>query len=380
MLKHIESAKKSPIYTYLFILVLVSVVGLQGWRTLFNNYAVDVIGVTGFQIGLAQLIREIPGFMAMLVVYVLLIVKEHRLAAISIFLLGIGVAISGAVTTFSWLLFSIFIMSLGFHYFETINQSLTLQYFTTEEAPHVFARFKKYGALTNIITGLVVWMLAMVFTIQQNFMILGVFVSIVGVLALIFDPIKKDAVKSQKRKFIFRKKYWLYYVINLFAGARRQIFVVFAVFLLVQKYQFSVQDVSILFILNNIIAYFIMPKLGKAISRFGEKKVLSLEYFSLFFIFLGYAFIPNKYVIALLYVLDHIFFGFAIAIKTYFQKTADKEDIASSVAVSFTINHTAALFIPIIGGALWMLHWQLPFIIGAVLSLVSLFFISKIQV
>ena len=83
--------------------------------------------------------------------------------------------------------------------------------------------------------------------------------------------------------------------------------------------------------------------------RFGERKVLSLEYSSLIFIFLAYAAVGSKTLVAFLYILDHIFFNFSIAIRTYFQKIGDPRDIASSMAVGFTINHVAAVFLPAIG-------------------------------
>ena len=94
------------------------------------------------------------------------------------------------------------------------------------------------------------------------------------------------------------------------AGARRQIFMAFSVFLLVEKFQFSIKEVTILFVINNIIGYFISPLIGRAIIRFGERKILSLEYASLIVIFIAYAVVDSKTVMGVLYILDHIFFGF----------------------------------------------------------------------
>ena len=163
------------------------------------------------------------------------------------------------------------------------------------------------------------------------------------------------------------------------SGARRQIFVAFAVFLMVKIFQFSIQEITILFIINNSINYFLSPLIGKAIIRFGERRVLSLEYFSLIFIFIAYAYLDSKILIALLYILDHIFFNFAIAIRTYFQKVGDPQDIAPSMAMGFTINHIAAVFIPALGGILWMVDYKIPFIAGAILSFISLLAVQKIK-
>ena len=83
--------------------------------------------------------------------------------------------------------------------------------------------------------------------------------------------------------------------------------------------------------------------------------------------------------VVLLYILDHIFFSFAMATKTYFQKVADPRDIAPSMAVGFTINHIAAVVLPALGGFLWMLDYRIPFIAGACMSAVSLAAVQLIR-
>jgi hypothetical protein len=122
------------------------------------------------------------------------------------------------------------------------------------------------------------------------------------------------------------------------------------------------------------------PLIGKSIIRFGERKVLSLEYFSLIFVFLAYATVESKILVAILYILDHVFFNFAIAIRTYFQKVGDPRDIAPSIAVGFTINHIAAVVLPAIGGLLWIVDYRIPFVFGAVLSMISLVAVQQIKI
>ena len=80
-----------------------------------------------------------------------------------------------------------------------------------------------------------------------------------------------------------------------------------------------------------------------------------------------------------LYILDHIFFNFAIAIRTYFQKVGDPRDIAPSMAVGFTINHIAAVFFPAVGGLLWVVDYRIPFIGGATMAVISLRAVQKIK-
>jgi MFS family permease len=162
------------------------------------------------------------------------------------------------------------------------------------------------------------------------------------------------------------------------SGARRQIFIAFSVFLLVKVFDCTVTEITLLFVVNNAINYVLSPAIGRAIVRFGERWVLSLEYGGLIGVFLVYAFSGSKAVVIAMYILDHILFNFAIAIRTYFQKVADPRDIAPSMAVGFTINHIAAVVLPVMGGALWMVDHRIPFIAGAVLSLVSLLAVQLI--
>ena len=136
--------------------------------------------------------------------------------------------------------------------------------------------------------------------------------------------------------------------------------------------------VAALFVINNLINYFLSPLIGKGIIRFGERKMLSLEYFSLIFIFLAYAVVQSKMIVAVLYVLDHIFFNFSIAIRTYFQKVGDPRDIAPTMAVGFTISHIAAVVLPAVGGILWMVDYRIPFVCGAGMSLISLIAVQRI--
>lgn len=373
-----EQFKNNPMYTYLMVLVICASAGLQGWMAIFTNFAKEVVGVNGFQIGLAQAVREIPGFLTFMVMYVLLIMKEHRLSAWSVVLLGIGIGATGFFATFPGLLMTTVIMSIGFHYFETTNKSLTVQYFDKQEAPIIFARLRGYGALANIAVGTIIWAFSFIFPYRVNFLLLGVFVACTGIYMLSKNPVANQGLHYQN-KLVLRRKYWLYYTLNFLNGARRQIFIVFAVFLLVEKYKLGVSTIAGIYVLNYALTFLTNSYISKAINVYGERVVLSLESASLFVLFLGYAFIENVWVAVILYVLDSIFFNFSIGLNTYLQKTADPGDLSQSTAVGFTINHISAIVIPLLGGAVWLINWRLPFIIGGCLTVVSLYFTQKIR-
>ncbi|MEE4235398.1 MAG: MFS transporter, partial [Anderseniella sp.] len=113
-------------------------------------------------------------------------------------------------------------------------------------------------------------------------------------------------------------------------------------------------------------------KIGNLIIRIGERRVLILEYIGLIGVFMAYAFVNNPWIAAGLYLIDHAFFAMAIAMKTYFQKIADPADIAPTAGVAFTINHIAAVFIPVLFGLMWLKHPSWVFMAGAAMACVSL--------
>lgn len=378
-MSQLKAIQQNPMYRFLMVLTISSSIGLQTWRTLFDNFAVKAADLDGNHIGVIQSVREIPGFLALLAVFAIMLIKEHRLSALSILVLGIGVAVTGLFPSYSGLLFTTLIMSFGFHYYETTNQSLTLQHFDKQTSPWVFGKLRSQAAASNITIGIIIYFIAPILPFAQIYLLIGGFIIAAGCWGFFQNPVDRNIV-PQHKKMIFRKKYWLFYFLTFMSGARRQIFVAFAVFLLVKKFQFTVQEITILFVINNLANYFLSPLVGKGIIRFGERKILSLEYFSLIFIFLAYATVESKTLVAILYILDHIFFNFAIAIRTYFQKVGDPRDIAPSMAVGFTINHIAAVVLPAIGGLLWIVDYRIPFVCGAILSIVSLVAVQQIKV
>ena len=362
---------------FLIVQTTASVVGLQCWMILFNNFAVEVAGLNGLQVGIIGSVREVPGFLALLAVFVMLVIREHRLSALSIVLLGIGTGLTGLLPSFTGLIITTLIMSFGFHYFETTNQSLTLQYFNTATSPLVFGRLRSIAAATSIIVGLLIYLMGLVFSYRVMFLVIGSLVVAAGIWGLLQDPTDRQ-LTPQHRKMILRRKYFLYYFLTFMAGARRQIFIAFSIYLLVKVFHCTVTEITLLFVVNNAVNFILSPVIGRAIVRFGERWILSIEYGGLIGVFLVYAFTGSKFLVIVMYVIDHLLFNFAIAIRTYFQKVADPADIAPSMAVGFTINHIAAVVMPAIGGFLWMVDYRIPFVAGAVFSLISLLAVQRI--
>lgn len=358
---------------FLILTTIVMSFSFAGWMALLNNFVVEKANFSGVEIGYLQSIREIPGFLAFTLVFVLLLIKEQRLALISLALLTIGIAVTGAFPFAYGLYATTIIMSLGFHYFEAINQSLQLQYLSKQQAPAVLGQLLSYKSAAALFAYAIIW-LGFTLLPGQYSLFYAIFGG-VGLLLLIVIASSFPQFKTQTQQhthLILRQRYWLFYLLTFLSGARRQIFVVFAGFMMVEKFNYSVSTIASLYIINHIINLYMGPKIGRLIGKIGEQKALSIEYFGLFVVFVSYALVDNATVAAILYIIDHLFFAMAIAIKTFFQKIADPADIASSSGVSFTINHIAAVILPAALGIVWMFNPSLVFYIGAGLALLSL--------
>ena len=365
-------ARKSP-ELLILLMTIGSGISWAVWLNLLNNFAIEEISFTGAEMGILQSLREIPGFLAFTVIFVLAFVKEQKLAYLSLAMLGVGVLITGLVEANMTFYLATIIMSIGFHYFETINGSLTLQWVDKDKTAEFLGRVIATRSAASIIAFSFIWILFQQF--QMSYLFLYVIGGGVSVVVVLFCwqhfPLFPEKV-TQTKKIILRKRYWLYYALQFMSGARRQIFVVFAGFLMVEKFNFTVAEISLLLIANAAINVVFAPKIGRLIQRFGERKSMIFEYVGLSLIFAGYAFVESSTFAVFLYIADHLLFSIAIALKTYFQKIADPADIASSAGVSFTINHIAAVFIPVLFGLVWLYSPSLVFLAGSGMAIISL--------
>jgi len=348
-------------------------VAFNTWTALLNNFVIERAAFTGVEIGVLQSLREVPGFLAFTTVFVLLILKEQTFAVVSLAMLGLGVAATGFFPTTYGLYFTTIVMSLGFHYFEAIKQSLALQWLSRDEAPQVLGRLISVAAITSLIVYGVLWLLLEIFDLDYvwNFLIAGAVCAALAVVMSVGFP-HYNSETEQHSKLILRKRYWLYYGLTFFSGARRQIFMVFAAFLMVEKFGYSAAQVTLLFLINYAFNWLFAEKIGILIRRIGERNSLSIEYIGLIVVFTSYAFVENAYIAAALYVIDHMFFALYIAMSTYFQKIADPADFASSAGVSFTINHIAAVIIPAALGLVWIHSNAAVFLVGTAFAGCSL--------
>ncbi|HBC3509583.1 MFS transporter [Vibrio parahaemolyticus] len=358
---------------FLLLISIIVPIAFSTWMALLNSFVIEKANFDGADIGLLQSVREIPGFLAFTAVFVLLFIREQRFMLVSLAMLTLGTALTGYFPTLYGLLFTTLLMSTGFHYFETLKQSLSLQWLSKEEAPEMLGKFISVGALASLFTYGAIWILLeqLKFDFKTVYLLAGgVGFVLIIVMALAF-PQFKTAV-PQNKKLVLRKRYWLYYALTFMSGARRQIFTVFASFLMVEKFGYSAADITLLFLINYLFNFLFAKRIGRFIGVVGERKALTFEYVGLIFVFVGYGLVQTAEWAAALYVVDHLFFALALAIKTYFQKIADPADMASTAGVAFTINHIAAVVIPVTFGMIWLVSPSSVFYIGAGMAAVSL--------
>ncbi len=367
---------RRPIFL-LFVMAAAMPIAFSTWYALLNNFVVEVASFDGADIGLLHTIREIPGFFAVGVIFVIIFMREQVLGLVSLVLLGTATAFTAWFPQMGGILALTMLSSIGFHYYETVNQSLQLQWIPKHRAPQLLGWLLAMGSAASLVAFGVIVVTWEWLNLSFNFayMVSGGITVGIAIFCILFYP-QFQSPTPQHKSLIFRKRYWLYYALQFMAGARRQIFMVFAGFMMVERFGFHVHELTGLYLANLLLNMLLGPLFGKAVGYFGERNTLILEYFGLALVFLAYGgvylFSWGAIIASALFVIDHLFFSFAFALKTYFQKIADPADIAPTAAVAFTINHIAAVGLPLVMGLVWLASPSLVFVMAAIMSVISL--------
>ena len=377
----LAEARKLPFWKQpVFLLILMATalpLSFSTWNALLNNFVIEVGNFDGVKIGWLHTVREIPGFFAVGVIFLLIFFREQFLGLFSLALMALGVAVVAWFPSYQGILFTTMISSIGFHYYETVNQSLQLQWIEKDKAPQTIGWLISIGSAASLVAYLFViagWKL-LDFTYNSIYLISGGITLILVIYCFLAFP-RFETPNPQKAQMVLRKRYWLYYALQFMSGARRQIFMVFAAFMMVEKFGFEVHEVTSLFIINFIANIIFAPIMGKAVHIFGERNTLVFEYIGLTMVFLAYGGIYyfgwGVLIAGFLFVVDNVLFALAFALQTYFQKICDPADIAPTAAVAFTINHIAAVFLPALLGYIWIVSPQLVFVVAAAMAVISL--------
>jgi hypothetical protein len=377
----LEGAKALPFWrrpvALLFLMALGMPIAFNVWSALLNNFVIEVADFDGSDIGLLHTVREIPGFLAVGVIAIIIFVREQVLGLVALVLLGVATALTAWFPSMGGILTITMLSSIGFHYYETVNQSLQLQWLKIEDAPRMLGWLMAAGSFATLLAYLAIIAMWETLGLSYNivYMVGGSITVAIAIFAMVAYP-QFEAPTPQNKRMVLRRRYWLYYALQFMGGARRQVFVVFAGFMMVERFGYEVHQITTLYLINLVANIIFAPLMGRAVGYFGESRTLGFEYIGLIVVFLSYGGVYylgwGVVVAAVLYVLDHLFFGLALAMKTYFQKIADPADIAPTAAVAFTINHIAAVFLPVVLGLLWLVSPAAVFFLAAGMAGVSL--------
>ncbi len=377
----LDQANQLPIWrrplTLLFVMAVAMPLSFATWSALLNNFVVEVAKFDGLDIGILHTVREIPGFLAIGVIVVLLFMREQTLALLSLTLLGVATAVTAWFPTVGGLMIITLLSSIGFHYYETVNQSLQLQWLPKDKAPQILGLLLAAASGASLIAYVAIVMTWKAYDLSYNFVYLvsGALTLILTLYCFLAFP-NFESPNPQTKKFVLRRRYWLYYALQFMSGARRQIFVVFAGFMMVERFGFEVHQLTGLYLINLMANMVLAPLFGRAVHKFGERNTLIFEYVGLVCVFMAYGGIYwfgwGVVLASALYVIDHLFFSLALALKTYFQKISDPGDIAPTAAVAFTINHIAAVVLPAVLGFLWLVSPGAVFAVAVALAAGSL--------
>ncbi|WP_204113362.1 MFS transporter [Shimia biformata] len=376
----LDEAQHLPVWrrpiALLFLMAIAMPIAFQTWSALLNNFVIEVAGFDGADIGLLHTVREIPGFLAVGVIAIIMVMREQVLGVVSLILLGAATAVTAWFPSLAGILTITMLSSIGFHYYETVNQSLQLQWIDKARAPRVLGWMLAVSSAVTLVVYLLIVMTWKSLGLSYNtvYMLAGGATVLIALVCLFAFP-QFDNPTPQLKKMVLRRRYWLYYALQFMAGARRQIFVVFAGFMMVERFGFEVHELTTLYLVNLVANIVFAPVIGGVVQRFGEQRALLFEYLGLIVVFLAYGgiyFFGWGVVLAMvLYVIDHLLFAMALALKTYFQKIADPQDIAPTAAVAFTINHIAAVFLPVLLGLLWLVSPAAVFGLAALMAATS---------
>ncbi|MCE5198978.1 MAG: MFS transporter [Armatimonadota bacterium] len=352
--------------------------GFGIYSAIFYNFATETLSIQPNQLGPVEAVREFPGILCFLLAALTMRVAEPMLGSIMLF------AMSGGMAAYAWvhgipsLMAFSFVWSVGFHAWMPLQSSLVLRF--SGEGNNKGKRLGQtmcVGSLGSVLGMLTVRLIGNTI-IYPHWFLFGS--GMIFLAAVVMLGLRREINHADRPRFVWKRKYGLYYWLTLLEGGRKQVFMTFAVYALTREYHTSLKTVALLMVINNIVNMVGGPYVGRLIDRIGERKILMSSYSALILVFIGYAKIPNAHILYVLYCLDNFFYLSTTCLTTYLQKIAEPEDLTPALSTGVTANHVMAVVVPLIGGQLWAsLGYQVTFLGGAVVVVVSLFLASRLR-
>jgi MFS family permease len=358
-----------------------------------TNYLKEHFGMMILQRSALEFPREIPGLLVFLVIGVLSFLGgDVRISVVANLLAAIGMFSLGIIPSqYAMVIFVIFIYSMGQHIFMPLSGSIGMSFAKPGEMGKVLGKLSSVGNMAVVFSSATLWALYKFAHISfSTAFTIGAAAFVISAILMSF--IKPTQTVHVRKRYVFRKEYRLYYWLCMLYGARKQIFITFGPWVLVEVFKQPVATMTLLFFIVAVIGIFVKPWVGHLIDKVGEKVVLSTEAFLFFLTCLGYAFAENLFrpsiailLIYVCYVADFTLDSVYMARTTYMKKIALKpEDVSPSLSLGTSIDHMVTIFLPILGGLVWYKSgpggYKWVFLGGAVVALLNFISSRKINI
>ncbi|MEE3257946.1 MAG: MFS transporter [Candidatus Latescibacterota bacterium] len=338
--------------------------------TLFNNFIVERLNIQPHELGSVEALREVPGFLNAFFLALIIRFAPPKVAAISLVIMGLGIAMYAEVTSVFLLASFSLVWSLGFHCWLPLEQSMGLIYSPTADKGRWLGQLRSIGSLAWLVAIGTCMVLLEYLRYEGVFVLAGMCTAASGLALLFVDPTENP--KGEK-SMVFKRCYLLYYALNFLQGLRKQMFITFAIFALVKVHGMPVETTMVLVLINQTLITLTASWMGRLVDRHGERRMLSVSYIVLACVFMGYAFVDHRPSLYALYCLDNLIFFGGIALTTYAHKIAPPDELKPTLSMGVTMNHVAAVAAPLVGGYAWLVFgYEVIFISGSILALVSL--------
>lgn len=357
--------------------------------TVFNNFLSDVYHLSSEARGIVEFPRELPGVFIVVVLGLLSFLGDVRLVSLGMLAASLGMLGLGLFSpTFAIMLGWMMLLSLGTHIVMPITPVIGMNLSKKENYGARLGRYSAYNLWATILGYAIVWLgfTFLSFSYQTAFIIAAIFY-VLAAFSNRFINLGESAVK--KVHFVFRKKYTLYYILSIVNGARKQIFLTFAPWVLIQAYHVGPPVFAILGVVISLVSIFTRTIVGNTIDIRGERFILSLEAIILIAICMGYSFAADLFpagvavvIIAVCYIIDNSMSAVEMARSTYIRKIAvQPDDVTPTLAAGTSFDHIVAMSIPFLGGILWaVMGYKYVFMAAAVIAVINLILSTQIKI
>lgn len=315
-----------------------------------SNFTAQTMNLSGLQQGVLETFRESCGITAFGILALLAGLAEPLIASAMLVLLGVGLASYCVVPNYAWLIVASLVWSQGLHVWMPLPNSMTMSLAEPERVGHRLGQVAAAGAAGSGLGLAVAYILNWAgLTIRPLWLVAGA-AALLGAVACLGIP---RNIKTPGPRFVIRRKYSLYYLMCFLEGWRKQIFIAFAGFLLVKKYDTPLSTMLLLWMATQVLNWLTSPIVGRLIDRVGQRPVLVTYFASLTLVFVGYATLQSRYVLYALFVLDGAFFVLSMALTTYVNRIAPTSEHTPTLSLGVAANHVAAVAMPLVGGLIW---------------------------